>query len=96
MINKKIVIIGCGFIGFIYAKVLRKLNCEVVAIADPDIKRQKKILKICSKKTQSYKNHLELFKKVEVNKYDIVAIAVPAKQQLKIIKKFSGIKKHIF
>ena len=29
MIKKKIVIIGCGFIGFIYARVLKKLNCEV-------------------------------------------------------------------
>ena len=68
MIKKKIVIIGCGLIGFIYAKVLKQLNCEVVAIADPDIKRLKKTLKICSEKTQSYKNHLELFKNVEVNK----------------------------
>jgi len=95
MNKKKIVIIGCGLIGFIYAKVLKQLNCEIVAIADPDIKRIKKTLKICSEKTESYKNHLELFRNVEVNKYDIVAIAVPAKDQLKIIKKFSEIKKHI-
>ena len=95
MNKKKIVIIGCGLIGFIYAKVLKQLNCEIVAIADPDIKRLKKTLKICTKKTRSYKNHLELYKNVEVNKYDIVAIAVPACDQLKIIKKFSEIKKHI-
>ena len=96
MIKKKIVIIGCGFIGFIYAKVLKKLNCEVVAIADTNSKRLKKTLQICSKNTQIYNNYLELYKKVETSKYDIVAIAVPANHHLKIIKKFSKIKKHIF
>ena len=45
MNKKKIVIIGCGLIGFIYAKVLKQLNCEIVAIADPDIKRIKKNIK---------------------------------------------------
>ena len=94
--KKKIVIIGCGFVGFIYVKVLKKLNCEVIAIADPDSKKLKKTLQICSKNTQAYKNYIELYNNVETSNYDIVAIAVPANHHLKVIEKFSNIKKHIF
>ena len=64
--KKKIVIIGCGFVGFIYVKVLKKLNCEVIAIADPDSKKLKKTLQICSKNTQAYKNYLEFVFKTKL------------------------------
>ena len=36
MPKKKVIIIGCGLIGYIYAKVLNKLKCEIIAIVDLD------------------------------------------------------------
>ena len=55
MTKKKVIIIGCGLIGYIYAKVLNKLKCEIIAIVDLDQKRLNKVLKICSSKTLSFK-----------------------------------------
>ena len=45
MYKKKVIIIGCGLIGHIYAKVLKKLKCEIIAIADLDQRRLDKVMK---------------------------------------------------
>ena len=95
MPKKKVIIIGCGLIGYIYAKVLNKLKCEIIAIVDLDQKRLNKVLKICSSKTLSFKTYKQLLYSVPDINYDIVAIAVPATYHLEIIKKFSKIKKNI-
>ena len=95
MPKKKVIIIGCGLIGYIYAKVLNKLKCEIIAIVDLDQKRLNKVLKICSSKTLSFKTYKQLLYSVPAIDYDIVAIAVPATYHLEIIKKFSKIKKNI-
>ena len=57
MYKKKVIIIGCGLIGHIYAKVLKKLKCEIIAIADLDQRRLDKVMKICSSKTQFFKTY---------------------------------------
>ena len=95
MNKKKVIIIGCGLVGHIYAKVLVKLHYEILAIVDKDQSRLDKVHKICSSKTLSFRSYDEILKKIPANTYDIVAIALPAHYHLEIIIKFSKINKNI-
>ncbi len=95
MNKKKVVVIGCGLIGHIYVKILKKLKCKIIAIVDYDKKRIDKVIKICDSKTLTFSTYNDLFKNIPQNNYDTVAIAVPASNQLEIIKKFAMIKKNI-
>jgi len=88
-INFNIGIIGCGLIGQKRSKSLG-LKGKLVACADPNINRAKKIAS--SKKIKIFQDWKKL---LEVKEIDIVIIATPHNQLFKIILQAYKMKKHI-
>ena len=88
-VNFKIGIIGCGLIGKKRSQSLG-LKGKLIACADPDIDRAKKIAS--SKEIKVFKDWKKL---LEVKEIDIVIIATPHNQLFKIIIQAYKMKKHI-
>ena len=88
-VNFKIGIIGCGLIGKKRSQSLG-LKGKLIACADPDIDKAKKIAS--SKKIKVFKDWKKL---LEVKEIDIVIIATPHNQLFKIIIQAYKMKKHI-
>ena len=88
-VNFKIGIIGCGLIGKKRSQSLG-LKGKLIACADPDIDRAKKIA--LSKEIKVFKDWKKL---LEVKEIDIVIIATPHNQLFKIIIQAYKMKKHI-
>ncbi len=88
-VNFKIGIIGCGLIGQKRSQSLG-LKGKLIACADPDIDRAKKIAS--SKEIKVFKDWKKL---LEVKEIDIVIIATPHNQLFKIIIQAYKMKKHI-
>ena len=88
-VNFKIGIIGCGLIGKKRSQSLG-LKGKLIACADPDIDRAKKIAS--SKEIKVFKDWKKL---LEVKEIDIVIIATPHNQLFKIIIQACKMKKHI-
>ena len=88
-VNFKIGIIGCGLIGKKRSQSLG-LKGKLIACADPDIDKAKKIAS--SKEIKVFKDWKKL---LEVKEIDIVIIATPHNQLFKIIIQAYKMKKHI-
>ena len=90
-----VLLIGCGFIGSIYAKIFKSLNCNLLAVVDP-IQERRTFAASIFNSVLEFDDYHEAHEALPPGRYDIVAIATPAQYHLEIILLFAKNCKNIF